>query len=414
MKTIHIPRRFVQSHWGGTETVILQTCRELAARGHDTKIMTSMALSNTRHEEIEKIQVERFSYTYPYLGLSKEAKKQLDQKGGNLFSFSLMKALKSEPDVDLLHLHTAKRVGGIVRYIAAKRRIPYVVSVHGGLLDIPTEEEATFTQPTKGKLEWGKALGAWVGSRRVFDDAAAILCLGQEEFRLLKERYPRQRVVQFPNGVDTKRFATGDGNGFREKHAIPFDAKVILVMGRIDPQKNQLLAVNAFQKILDRNPKAHLLLIGHVTNDQYHAKVNALINEHKLVDHTTLIPGVSAATTDLQDAFHAADIFMLPSIHEPFGIVILEAWAAGLPVVASRVGGIPSFVEHEVDGMLVSSGSEDELSESVDRVLKQEEFATQLADHGKAKANREYSWATITDKLTQVYEEVIHENSLRK
>ena len=64
----------------------------------------------------------------------------LDKKGGNLFSFSLMKALFQHPSIDLLHLHTGKRLGGIGRYVAKKRKIPYMVSIHGGAYDVPVEE----------------------------------------------------------------------------------------------------------------------------------------------------------------------------------------------------------------------------------------------------------------------------------
>lgn len=413
MNIVHVPRRFVQSHWGGTETVILETCRELQTQGHCVRIVTPEALATTRAEVIDGIAVERHPYFYPWFGLDDEARRRLDQKGGNLFSFSLLRALMAAPDLDVIHLHTSKRLGGIVRPVAQRRRIPYVVSLHGGVLDVPQEEAASWTEPTKGKTEWGKLLGWWVGSRRVFDDAAAILCLGAEEHRRMAAQYPHVKVLQFPNGVNTRRFASGDGPAFRAKYGIAEDAAVALVMGRIDPQKNQLLAVEAFAAVRTRVPKAHLLLIGHVTNDAYEAKVRTAIREAGLEPHVTLIPGVASSSPDLVNAFHAANAFLLPSIHEPFGIVILEAWAAGLPVAASRVGGIPSFVEQGVDGHLFTSGSAPEMVEALVPLLQPGDRARALAEAGRRKAEEHYSWSSVTTRLIALYEEARRARPLR-
>lgn len=167
MNIVQVPRRFVRSHWGGTETVILETSKRLLAKGHETKIICPNALAPSNAETVEGVEVIRTPYFYPYFGLSSQAKNLLDLKGGNLFSFALMKALKKERELDLIHLHTSKRTGGIARYVAMKRGIPYVVSLHGGLFDVPVEEAATWTEPTTNAYEWGKILGWWVGSRRV-------------------------------------------------------------------------------------------------------------------------------------------------------------------------------------------------------------------------------------------------------
>lgn len=414
MNVVHVPRRFVRSHWGGTETVILQTCRQLVARGHATKIMTPAPLADTMRESIDGVDVERFGYFYPWLGLDAEAKRHFDQKGGNLFSFGLMKALRREPKLDIVHLHTAKRLGGIVRHVARQRRIPYVVSLHGGFLDVPAEEAATWTRPAEGKWEWGKVLGLWVGSRRVFDDAAAILCVGAEEQRRTGAAWPHKKVLHLPNGVDPDRFASGDGAAFRAKHGIPQDACVVFVAGRIDPQKNQELAARILAGLRERVPGAHLLLVGHVTNDDYRRQVETTVRSLSLEGHVTLVPGIAASDPDLANAFHAADAFLLSSIHEPFGIVILEAWAAGLPVVASRVGGVPSFVEDGVDGILVDSGDAAGAIAALDGVLGNRERAKSIADAGCRKAREQYSWARITDRLVTIYEEAVRENPLRQ
>lgn len=414
MKVVHVPRRFVKDSWGGTETVILETCRQLAVKGHRAKVVCPSPLSVPGHDMIGDVQVERHGYVYPWFGLSAEARLSYDHKGGNLFSFQLMRALKQEPSLDIIHLHTAKRLGGIVRHVARQKKIPYVVSVHGGLLDVPTAEAESWTEPSRGKVEWGKLLGWWVGSRRVFDDAAAILCVGAEEQRLTAEKYPTRKVLHLPNGVDPEHFGKGDGDAFRTKYSIDKSAHLFLVMGRIDPQKNQILAVTALREVLTTHPSAHLLLVGHVTNQAYERKLGDLLEKEQLRGRVTLVPGIPSGSPDLVNAYHAADTFLLPSIHEPFGIVILEAWAAGLPVIASRVGGIPSFVEDDVDGMLFESNDIAGLVTRMKSMIEHEEKAADIALAGRRKAVTTYSWSRVTDMLLEIYEEAIRENPLRQ
>lgn len=407
MRVLQIPRRFVRDDWGGTETVIFETCQRLLQRGWDTSVCCPNALAESNFDSLDGLNVRRFPYFYPYLGLSAEASHRLDKKAGNLFSWSLLRHLQQEPLVDVMHVHSGKRLGGIVRHVARQRGIPYVVSLHGGVLDVPAEEASSWTEPTRGTLEWGKALGWWVGSRRVLDDAAAILCVGGGEYRAMSAQFPQKRVIQLPNGADVERFAQGDGASFRRKHGIPHAAKVMLCVARIDPQKNQIALVDTLQQCLQVEPNTHLVLIGHVTNHQYAWNVQDRISTQELASNVTIIPGVDPLSSDLQDAYQAADVFVLPSVHEPFGIVVLEAWAAGLPVVANSVGGLMDLIDHEVDGLLCSPTSPESFTSAVRELLTcPAEHRMRLGDRGQEKACREYSWDAVTEKLIDIYAEV--------
>lgn len=239
MRTIHIPRRFTTDAWGGTESVIAETCQRLPAHDFDCEIFCPAALSKPGSELVRGIPVTRFPYFYPYLGLSADAKAAMDRKGGNLFSISLLSALLREKPLDLIHLHTAKRLGGIGRTVALHRRIPYVVSVHGGMIDVPAEETATWTTPTQGAFEWGRSIGMLVGARRVLDDADTIICVDCSEAEKMRACYPAKRVEFLPNGVDPAPFNKGDGIRFRQQFGLSAKHRIILTVGRIDPQKNQ-------------------------------------------------------------------------------------------------------------------------------------------------------------------------------
>jgi len=207
LKVVHVPRRFASLSWGGTETVILETSKLLLAAGHETEIVCPNAMVSSGEETIDGVRVRRVPYFYPYIGLTDDARRQMDHKGGNMFSFALMRELRKIPALDIIHLHTGNRIGGIGRHTARARGIPYVVSLHGGVHDVPAEQAAAWTDATRGTLEWGKALGWWVGSRRVLEDADTIICVGQEEYLQTSARFPQQRVVHLPNGVHSRRFA---------------------------------------------------------------------------------------------------------------------------------------------------------------------------------------------------------------
>ena len=412
MRTVQLARRFVREDWGGTETVIFETSRRLLSMGHHAEVICTTATASSDSDNLDGLQVTRYPYFYPYFGLSDEAKRVLDKKGGSPFSFALMRALKSMPELDLIHMHVGNRIGGIGRYVAHKRRIPYVLSLHGGIFDVPEEEAASWQAPSKDAFDWGKVLGMWVGSRRVMTDASAILCVGYPESVLTQERLPDQRVIYLPNGADTKRYAEGDGAAFRNKYGIPQDARVMATIARIDGQKNQRLPARSLKALREMDPKAHLLFVGNVTNPAYHDQLVADVEEAGLSSHVTIVPGIPSDSPDLVNAYHAADVFLLPSMHEPFGIAILEAWAAGLPVIASNVGGIPHFVADGADGLLINPNEEETLVTAYRALLEQPELADRLAHAGQRKAREEYDWDVIAQKLLGIYEEVVHENSL--
>lgn len=411
LEVVQVPRRFTTSDWGGTETAVLQTCQRLGARGVATEIYTSRALNPRPHEVIGGVAVERFGYFYPYFGLGAAARAQLDRKGGNLVAPGLAWRLARRPRLDLVHLHTGKRLGGLVRTVARLRRIPYVISLHGGLLDVPEGEASTLTAPARGAFEWGRALGLLVGARRVVDDAAAVVCVGRAEAAQVAARWPRKRVEVVPNGVDVARFATGDGARFRAAHGIAPGERVVLCVARLDPQKNQRALVAAVARLAGRIDGVRLVLIGPVTTPSYRAEVEADARAAGVA--LTLIPGLPPDSRDLVDAHHAADVCALASVHEPFGIAVLEAWAAGRPVVASRVGGIPGFVRDGADALLVEPGDASALSGALARVLEEPGLAGALARVGRTRAADEFDWDRCADRLAALYREVVDAHPVR-
>ena len=98
---------------------------------------------------------------------------------------------------------------------------------------------------------------------------------------------------------------------------------------------------------------------------------------------------------------------MLPSLHEPFGIVALEAWAAGLPVVAARVGGLPDFIVHERNGLLFNPKDSTELTAQIMRLLTDNDLRNTLVTNALADVN-DFSWTNLSKRLVTLYHELLN------
>lgn len=406
-RIIHVPRRFVAEEWGGTETVILEISRQQQRAGAAPEIITSLALARQRRDCIDGIPVRRYPYVYPFLGLSEADRAALDKKGGNLLSLSLFAALLTRRHVRLFHAHALKRLGGEVRTAARLRRKPFVVSLHGGVFDVPAAEREQMTRPIANKPEWGRLFGAVFGSRRVLEDADMVICVGRSEMEKARTELPHDRIAYLPNGVDCNRFATGDGAAFRQRHGIPASAWLVLNLSRIDAQKNQLLLLEAFARLHARRPDARLVLIGPETQPAYADQLRAFIARAGLEAAVRLLPGLRHDDPSLRNAYHAADVFVLPSMHEPFGIVVLEAWSAGRSVVASAVGGLRGLLRHGETGLLFdpnAAGAPDELAAMLERLAGDPTTARRLAEAGRAEARAHYDWPEIHRQLETLYQ----------
>src|SRR6266568_2964599 len=111
---------------------------------------------------------------------------------------------------------------------------------------------------------------------------------------------------------------------------------------------------------------------------------------------------------DVIRAYGSADIFVLPSLFEPFGIVLLEAMAAGLPIVASRVGGIPEVVQDGATGLLVRPGDSRVLAEAIGRLISDPSLRSQMGEAGRLRAAA-FSWERLVPRILKVYDEAIME-----
>lgn len=389
------------------ETVVFKISAELANRGFEFKVLCPRINGIPEKSAIHGIPVERFKYSYPYLGLKQEMRALMDRDGGSFLSFNALWRLLREKPLDLIHCHSSSRLGGIALTAAKLRGVPFVITIHGGIADLPQHVIERHRSYTKGTLDWGKPFGMIFHARTVFSRASAVFCVGLKEYELMKQQHPNSRVEYMPNGVDVLFFESGDGAAFRAKYKISPDDRVILNVGRIMKQKNQALLVEALAAILQREPRARLVLVGAVIDPEYFTNMMKRATELGVYQRLTVVQGLPPDSPLLAGAYAACEAFVLPSSYETFGIVVLEAWAARKPVLTSKVGGLVGFIEHEKDAIFVDPCDVAHLSEAVDRLFNDRQLASRLAEAGHEKAKSVYSWQRLADKVETVYNELI-------
>ena len=410
MKIAHVLRRLSFDDWGGTEQVVWNIARAQKAAGHEVRLFATSALwargtaVTGRHpyrEVVDGIEIFRFKPIYPWWPMPKGLVAELDRKGGNPFVPGLGKALL-EWTPDVIHCHAMARIAELCLRIGERgtgngKRVKCVISLHGGGVNIPGAEAKSLKAPTRGRLPWGKIIDYALGwTRNVPEDFDGIVCVGEDEYEKYKARHPH--VMFLPNGVDTELFkeAASIGSPF----PIPRSPVSILCVARIDRQKNQKMLV----ELLARHPEATLRLVGPVTQPDYKAEIESRAAELGVAARLSFSGALKPDSPELVAEYRRADIFILPSRHEPFGITALEAWAAGLPVIASDIGGLGRLcAEHPGAAVTFASDSMVALDAAYVRLARSPEFRQALAAAGR-EAARNYDWRCLSQKLIGLYE----------
>ncbi len=405
-RTVHVLRKFDRNEWGGTETAVERLVEGL--RENDVEaVFYAPRLSHSRDHESPEIK--RFRAFVPVVGVSLQRRRQMVAMGGNLMSFDLGCSLIKERGASIIHTHTLGRIGGIARVAAKVRRVPLVVSIHGGALDLPKNVRRGFKSPDSGGWEWGKAFGWMLGSRLLFRDADCIIACNDSEAALLRQNFPKQRIFVQPHGVPAKLYRQDHRTEARS--AIPriIGRKMLLCVGRIDRVKNQTWLLEQLPPIIKKHPGILLVLAGPCTDESYGKAVNRRIQELGLEEHVLLTGGLPPNDPRLIGLMQESRTLVLPSLSETFGLVILEAWAAGAVTISSRTSGPSALIRHGENGWIFDLEEPEGFHEGVDRLLTDAETVRRMAKLGQA-VSQQYSLTALASRLKRLYEELIFES----
>ena len=248
----------------------------------------------------------------------------------------------------------------------------------------------------------------------------ALLASCSVEAEQLVELYQadRARIETVPPGVDHAFFAPGDYRQARRAVGFPADAPLLLFVGRIQPLKALGVAVEALASMVHGRAgdglyrraggssplrRAILVAVGGPSGPQGEAeltRIRRLIDELDLVDRVRLVPPQRHEM--LSTYYRAADVVLVPSRSESFGLVALEASACGTPVVASAVGGLTTLVDHGRTGYLVDGREPAVFAEHVAHILREPQLARSMSVASALRAGC-YTWAAAGARLRARY-----------
>ncbi len=404
-KTAQIIRRFAFEEWGGTENVVWNSSRSLPEYGFSSEIIATTACSRNGDETCQQIPIHRFPCFYPFFPMTSARRTAMDKKGGNPVCTAMRNYLMAQ-DFDLYHAHSGGRIAQLVREVARKKNKPYVLSFHGGYGDVPESEKKKMLEPQRHTIPYGRLFDLFYGWRGdPLADAAGLICVGANEPPKIQELYPNQKVIFLPNGIHPEHFRKQAELNLRKHLGIPRNRKILLCVSRIDYQKNQKQLLKILAELLARKEDWHVLMIGPVSVPEYYNEMLAEAKGKHLTDHLTVVPGTSPESELMRAAYQQSDLFLLPSHHEPFGIVILEAWASGLPVIAAEVGGMKYLVKNGITGILCESDDTAGYLAAIS-CLEDETVRSQLISNASETVEL-YSWKRIAARLALFYDEVL-------
>ncbi|GAB3355133.1 D-inositol-3-phosphate glycosyltransferase [Modestobacter lapidis] len=379
---------------GGMNVYVVEVSRRLAERGIAVDVFTRATSSDLPPVvEMSPGVTVRHVSAGPFEGLGK------DDLPAQLCAFTaavLREEAQHEPGhFDVVHSHYW--LSGQVGWLARDRwGVPLVHSAH------------TLAKVKNAALAEGDApepLARVIGEEQVVDEADRLVANTADEADQLVRWYdadPRRTLV-VPPGVDLQRFSPGDRQAARRRVGVPADAVVLLFVGRIQPLKAPDLLLQAAARMLADDPalrdRLQVLVVGAPSGSGLAEpqRLQELAVRLGVTDVVRFLP--PQPPEQLAEHYRAADVAVVPSHNESFGLVALEAQACGTPVVAAAVGGLHTAVDDGVSGLLVEGRDPADYAAAIRRVLTRREL---LAAGARRHASR-FSWDRTVDSLVDAY-----------
>ncbi len=365
---------------GGVTEHIAALAQGMQQRGHEVHILA--ASSGHHNKSVSKVQaVTQHVATVCIAGATARV-------GLSPLSFIRLKKILEREAFEVLHLHEPLTPGITWWSLLLAPALPRMVTV------------GTF-HAYHERPNWLYAQGKPI-FRYFFSQLDSLIAVSRAAQAFACQMFPGDyRII--PNGVDLGRF----GQPPQTKLSAPPHPLTILFVGRLDRRKGLAHLLEAFGRLKPAYPQLRLRVVGPFTvqagqDYQRFAQARCVTD----VEFVGYVP-----PEELPKFYHQADIFCAPSIgFESFGIVLLEAMAAGLPVVASDIAGYRTLIVDGQEGFLTPPGQVEALAKALGCLLDRPELRRQMGRLGQLKASN-YSWDHIVDKVLDVYQDTIEHKS---
>jgi len=312
------------------------------------------------------------------------------------FSLGLLQWLaKHGREFDLAHIHALfSPVSSLAAAVARHQQLPYILRPLGTLDPADLQKKRQLKQLYAALLERPNLKGA-----------AAIHFTSDQEAKISERFGTMSQDIVLPLGVKPVVQNSQAGQAVRARYGIPDDRPIILFMSRLDPKKGFDLLLPALQQ-LTAEEQFHFVLAGSNSQDPaYERQIYAQIQQSALAERTAIAGFVSGE--DKAALLQAADLFVLPSYYENFGIAVAEAMVAGVPVVISDQVYIWDQIQQAEAGW-VSPCTVSGLVEQLRLALADGAERQRRGENAKAHALKNYSWEAIAHQMIETYRQILH------
>ena len=377
---------------GGLNIYLHEISNELGTKGHTVDIFTR------RHDISDPLEIEinnNAKVVHLNAGDLAEEKHQMHNYI-DMFTSNLINYV-GEQNLQYDLIYSNYWMSGIVgKLISEKLKIPHIITFHTmGLTKRSVnylENESDFRIDSELDL--------------IKKSDAIVVPTYQEKENLILNYKSENNIYIVSPGVDLEKFKSKNKFESRKKLGLSQTSKILLSVGRLEPIKGYDVLINAlsFLKISD-DFDVRLLIIGGDSKSQNElARLNSLKLKHGLSNQVNFLGAIDH--DDLPIYFSAADVFVMPSAYETFGIAALEASACNLPVIAPQVGGLKSVVKHGQTGFLSVNKSPESLMHYLEILLKNKPLRDLFGINSRLHAMN-YSWGKSSKDLISVFEDVL-------
>ncbi len=367
-------------------------CVIASARGEDEQSL----------EVVENVPVHRFLPSRPRWKFFRRFHKP-DADSGEIDLPGLEIFLRKK-QFDLVHIMVPGKLCRTVAGIAEEKNIPWVVSCRSEFFKCVDAVSGTRRDNAHGRFMsnfklYGESL----------QKASKVLCDDHQLRRYMAEKLGDRSVLYFPGAVAYERFSQPAKVDFRKFYQLPDGKNIILTVGHLSRDKNQKMLLDVLNILKHRSRNCHLVIIGWNHNDGYAEEIKRLTDEYKLNDSVTVIPGLPPEDERFRAAFQASALVLLPARYGVSASAVLEAWAAGVPVVVSPVGAGMELIDDNISGRFASPRDFRQWVKCCEELLDERNRGVleKLRAAGLQQA-RKSRWEKRLDELKKIYDEVIN------
>lgn len=232
-----------------------------------------------------------------------------------------------------------------------------------------------------------------------FESARTICCSRymQEQITRIFE-LPPDKVDVIPNGIDFEAFRNDVSVDLFKRKYVPEGDKLVFFVGRLVYEKGVQTVIEAMPRILDKVPNVSFVVAG---SGPHLNQLKGLVSELGLQEKITFAGHVDS--TDLSAFYTCADLTVVPSLYEPFGMVVLESMAMNTPTIVADTGGLSEIVVHEETGLKFEPGDSQSLADAMLRILTDGALSERITADARSFMGEQYSWNRIAERTVEVY-----------